>query len=177
MQQGEGGSLLLAVFCRDAEFLVVFFASCPMGALPYRFSIATHSSMPFSLRRVLGDCVSVWFRAATQSFGLFSLRCVLCGLCRTVSQSRRKVLWRFLCVVSWEGVLLCGSVPRRRVLGRFSCVVSYLMSSSVVKGWVKQARDEVSDQNRMMRISGATRYGVVRMKRSHWAMKYVTRTR
>ena len=67
--------------------------------------------------------------------------------------------------------------PRRKVLGCFSCVVSYLMSSSVVKGWVKQARDEVSDQKRMMRISGATRYGVVRMKRSHWAMKYVTRTR
>ena len=97
---------------------------------------------------------------------------LLCG-----SVPRRIVLWRFLCVVSWEGVLLCGSVPRRKVSGCFSCVVSYLMSSSVVKGWVKQARDEVSDQKRMMRISGATRYGVVRMKRSHWAMKYVTRTR
>ena len=165
------------------------------------FRAATQSFVTFSLRRVLGGCSAVWFRAATQSFGpfflrrvpsggsavwflavtqsfgLFSLRRVLCGLCRTVSQSRRKVLWRFLCVVSWEGVLLCGSVPRRIVSGCFSCVVSYLMSSSVVKGWVKQARDEVSDQKRMMRISGATRYGVVRMKRSHWAMKYVTRTR
>ena len=127
MQQGEGGSLLLAVFCSDAEFRAVFFASCPVvalpyrfsiatqsslpfslrcvlcGALPYRFSIATQSFLPFSLRRVLGDCVSVWFRAATQSFGLFSLRCVLCGLCRTVSQSRRIVSCRFPCVVSCRG--------------------------------------------------------------------------
>ena len=94
-----------------------------------------------------------------------------------VRKPRRKVLDCFSCVVSPVEALLCGSVPRRKVSGCFSCVVSYLMSSSVVKGWVKQARDEVSDQKRMMRISGATRYGVVRMKRSHWAMKYVTRTR
>ena len=106
MQQGEGGSLLLAVFCRDAEFRVVFPASSPVGALPYRFSIATQSFLPFSLRGVLGDCVSVWFRAATQSFGLFSLRRVLGGC-------------------SGEGVLLCGSLPRRKVLWRFLCVVSY----------------------------------------------------
>ena len=37
MQQGEGGSLLLAVFCRDAEFRAVFFASCPVwcSAVPF----------------------------------------------------------------------------------------------------------------------------------------------
>ena len=148
MQQGEGGSLLLAVFCRDAEFRVVFFASCPQWrlccvvpcrdaefcgvffascpgwALPYRFSIATQSFLPFFLRRVLGDCVSVWFRAATQSFGLFFLRRVLWGLCRTVSQSRRRVSCRFPCVVSWVIAFLCGSLSRRRVSGCFLCVVS-----------------------------------------------------
>ena len=95
------------------------------GALPYRFSIATQSSLPFFLRRVLGDCVSVWFRAVTQSFGLFSLRRVLCGLCRTVSQSRRRVPCRFPCVVSWVIAFQCGSVPRRRVSGCFLCVVSW----------------------------------------------------
>ena len=139
--------------CRDAEFRVVFFASC--------------------LGRVfccVVPCRDAKFRA------VFPASCpveaLLCG-----SLPRRIVLWRFSCVVSPVEALLCGSVPRRIVSGCFSCVVSYLMSSSVVKGWVKQARDEVSDQKRMMRISGATRYGVVRMKRSHWAMKYVTRTR
>ena len=63
--------------CRDAEFRVVFFASCPVWALPYRFSIATQSFVAFSLRRVLGGCSAVWFRAATHSFGLFFLRRVL----------------------------------------------------------------------------------------------------
>ena len=92
--------LCCVVPCRDAEFCDVFFASCLVGALPYRFSIATQSFLPFFLRRVLGDCVSVWFRAATQSFELFSLRRVLWGLCRTVSQSRRRVSCRFPCVVS-----------------------------------------------------------------------------
>ena len=42
---------------------------------------------------------------------------------------------------------------------------------------VGQARDEVSDQNRMMRISGATRNGVARMNRSHCARKYGTMIR
>ena len=153
MQQGEGGSLLLAVFCSDAEFRAVFFASCPVVALPYRFSIATQSSLPFPLHCVLGDCVSVWFRAATQSFGLFSLRRVLWGLCRTVSQSRRRVpcrfpcvvscvvlcrtvsqsrrrvSCRFPCVVSWVIAFQCGSVPRRKVSGCFLCVVSCVGSA------------------------------------------------
>ena len=124
MQQGEGGSLLLAVFCRDAEFRDVFFASCPVGALPYRFSIATQSFLPFSLRRVLCDCVSVWFRAATQSFLPFSLRRVLFPSCCFLSRPRRRVPCRFPCVVSCVIAFLCGSVPRRRVPCRFSCVVS-----------------------------------------------------
>ena len=85
---------------------------------------ATQSFATFSLRRVLGGCSAVCFRAATQSFGLFSLRRVLWGLCRTVSQSRHRVSCRFSCVVSWVIAFLCGSVPRRRVLWRFLCVVS-----------------------------------------------------
>ena len=38
---------------------------------------ATQSFGLFFLRRVLGDCVSVWFCAATQSFVTFFLRRVL----------------------------------------------------------------------------------------------------
>jgi hypothetical protein len=38
------------------------------------FFVATQSFGLFSLRRVLGDCVSVWFRATTQNFVMFSLR-------------------------------------------------------------------------------------------------------
>ncbi len=69
--------------------------------------------------------------------GCFScvVSCVV--LCRTVSQTRRRVSGCFSCVVSC--VVLCRTVSqtRRKVSGCFSCVVYYLMSSSVVKGWVK----------------------------------------
>ena len=56
---------------------------CPSGTfaiytyLPFSRA-ATQSFGLFSLRRVLGDCVSVWFRAATQSSEPFFLRRVHC---------------------------------------------------------------------------------------------------
>ena len=94
----------------------------------------------------------MWFLAATQSFVAFSLRRVPSG---------GSAVW-FRAATQSFGLFFL-----RRVLFN-----EFLRGERV-----GQARDEVSDQNRMMRISGATRYGVVRMKRSHWAMKYVTRTR
>ena len=106
-------SLYISAKAATHSFGLFFLRRVLCGALPYRFSIATHSFLPFSLRRVL-----------------FPSCCFL-------SRPRRRVLWRFLCVVSWVIAFLCGSVPRRIVSGCFSCVVSYLMSSSVVKGWVK----------------------------------------
>ena len=129
MQQGEDFRLLLAVLF-----------------------VATQSFGAFFLHRVLGECVSVWFRAATQSFGLFFLRRVLCG-----------------------------ALPYRFPNATQSFVTFFLrrvLFNEFLRGErVGQARDEVSDQNRMMRISGATRYGVARMNRSHCARKYGTMIR
>ena len=113
---------------------------------------ATQSFATFSLRRVLGKCPAVWFRATTQNFVPFFLRRVL-GKCPAV--------WFRATTQSFGAFFL------RRVLFN-----EFLRGERV-----GQARDEVSDQKRMMRISGATRYGVARMKRSHWARKYGTRTR
>ena len=134
------------------SFGLFFLRRVLCGALPYRFPNATQSLVTYFLRRVLGDCVSVWFCAATQSFGLFSLRRVLCG-----------------------------ALPYRFPNATQSFVTFFLrrvLFNEFLRGErVGQARDEVSDQNLMIRISGATRYGVARMNRSHWARKYGTSTR
>ena len=89
---------------------------------------------------------------ATQSFGLFSLRRVPSGV---------SAVWFRAATQSFGPFFL------RRVLFN-----EFLRGERV-----GQARDEVSDQNRMMRISGATRYGVARMNRSHCARKYGTMIR
>ena len=101
---------------------------------------------------LLCGALSYRFPNATQSFRLFFLRRVLCGA----------LSYRFPNATQSFGLFFL-----RRVLFN-----EFLRGERV-----GQARDEVSDQKRMMRISGATRYGVVRMKRNHWAMKYVMRTR
>ena len=124
MQQGEGGSLLLAVF--------------------------------LSRRRVSG-CFS------------FVVSCVV--LCRTVSQTRRRISGRFPCVVSPSGGSAVWFRAATQSFGLF--FLRRVLFDEFLRGErVGQARDEVSDQNRMMRISGATRYGVARMNRSHCARKY-----
>ena len=104
MQQGEGGSLLLAVFF-----------------------VATQSFLPFFLRRVPSGGSAVWFLAATQSFGLFFLRRVPCG-----------------------------ALPYRFPNATQSFVTFFLrrvLFNEFLRGErVGQARDEVSDQSRMMRF-------------------------
>ena len=106
-------------FCRDADFLAVFPASCPVGVLPYRFPSATQSFLPFSLRRVLGDCVSVWFRAVTQSFVTFFLRRVLFPSCCFLSRRDAEFLAVFppSCPVS---LLLFPLPSATRSFGLFS---------------------------------------------------------
>ena len=134
-EKAEVFSLLF--FCRDAEFRAVFPASCLVWC----------SAVPFPKRDA-------------EFCDVFPASCPV-SLLRFLSRPRRRLSCRFSCVVSWVIAFLCGSVPRRRVSGCFSCVVScvvlcrtvsqtrrrvsgcfscvvsYLMSSSVVKGWVK----------------------------------------
>ena len=115
-------------------------------------------------------------KAATQSFGLFYLRRVLCGALpyrfpnathRFVPFFLRRVPSGGSAVWFLAATLSFGLFFLRRVLFN-----EFLRGERA-----GQARDEVSDQNRMMRISGATRYGVARMNRSHWARKYGTMIR
>ena len=88
---------------------------------------ATQSFVTFSLRRVLGGCVSVWFRAATQSFVTFFLRRVL-GDC--------------------VSVLFCAATQS---FGLF--FLRRVLFNEFLRGErVGQVRDEVSDQSRMMRF-------------------------
>ena len=97
------------------------------GALPYRFPNATQSFVTFFLRRVPSGGSAVWFRAATQSFVTFFLRRVLGG-----------------CVSVW----FCAATQ--------SFVTFFLrrvLFNEFLRGErVGQARDEVSDQSRMMRF-------------------------
>ena len=111
---------------------------------------ATQSFVTFSLRRVLGGCVSVWFRAATQSFVTFFLRRVL-GDCVSVL---------FCAATQSFGLFFLRRVPSGGSAVWFcaatqSFVTFFLrrvLFNEFLRGErVDQARDEVSDQSRMMR--------------------------
>ena len=118
----------------------------------------------------------MWFRAATHSFGLFFLRRVLCGaLPYRFSNSTHSFGTFFLRRVPSGG----SAVWFRAATHSFGLFfLRHVLFNEFFRGErVGQARDDVSDQNRMIRISGATRYGVARMNRSHCARKYGTMIR